>query len=149
MDRGELHDLIGRWWWNYDQGNFEVLTSLLSDGIHFTCRTDTGMAEWEEFARADLRGRDEVMAWQIEHRNNSPYPLRHNGTNVHVLEDSGDRASFVSYIFVTQMVQGMPAPLSSGIVNGAVVETSEGLRISEMHVVLDTVESDVFSKVRS
>ena len=149
MDRGELQDLIGRLWWNYDEGNFDVLASLLSDDVHFTCRTDTGTTEWEEFVRADVRGRDAVMAWQTDHRVNSPYPLRHNGTNVHVVDDAGDRARFASYIFVTQMVQGAPAPLPSGIVNGAVVEAGGTLRISEMHVILDTMDSDVFSKVRS
>lgn len=148
MDRGELQDLIGRWWWNYDEGNFDVLASLLSDDVHFTCRTDTGTTEWEEFVRADVRGRDAVMAWQTDHRVNSPYPLRHNGTNVHVVDDADDRARFASYIFVTHMVQGAPAPIPSGIVNGAAVEVDGELRISEMHVILDTMDSDVFSKVR-
>lgn len=149
MDRGELQDLIGRWWWNYDEGNFDVLASLLSDDVHFTCRTDTGTTEWEEFVRADVRGRDAVMAWQTDHRVNSPYPLRHNGTNVHVVDDAGDRARFASYILVTQMVQGVPTTLPSGIVNGAVVAVDGTLRISEMNVILDTMDSDVFSKVRS
>ncbi len=148
MDRGELHDLIGCWWWNYDEGNFDVLASLLSDDVHFTCRTDTGETEWEEFVRADVRGREPVMAWQVDHRINSPYPLRHNGTNVHVVDRAGERTAFSSYISVTHMVRGAPAPLSSGIVHGAVIDEGSALRISEMHVILDTADSDVFSKVR-
>ena len=148
VDRSMLLDLIGRWWWNYDEGHFDVLTAALTQDVHFTARTDTGNAEWEEFVRADIRGRDAVMAWQIDHRVNSPYPLRHNGTNVHVVEDRGDSATFASYIFVTHLVGGVPTPLPAGIVNGT-VRTDEGvLKISEMHVIIDTLESDTFSKMR-
>ncbi len=149
LDRTGLQELIGRWWWNYDEGNFDVLASLLTEDTYFTCRTDTGNTEWEEFVRADLRGRDAVMAWQTDHRVNSPYPLRHNGTNVHVVEESAGEARFASYIYVTQMVQGAPGPLSSGIVNGTVRDVEGTLKISELHVILDTMESDVYSKVRS
>ena len=148
VDRSMLLDLMGRWWWNYDEGNFDVLTAALAEDVHFTARTDTGNAEWEEFVRADIRGRDDVMAWQVDHRVNSPYPLRHNGTNVHVVEDHGDSATFASYIFVTHLVSGVPTPLPAGIVNGAVRMVDGALMISEMHVILDTLESDVFSKMR-
>jgi SnoaL-like protein len=148
VDRGELVDLVGRWWWNYDAGNFDALESMLTDDVHFTCRTDTGRAEWEEFVRADIRGRDAVMEWQIEHRRNSPYPLRHNGTDLHVVEDRGDVATFASYIFVFHVVQGMPAPLPGGIVTGEVRRDESGLKIAALHVELDTVDSDLFAKVR-
>ena len=82
VDTAAVHELLGRWWFNYDEGNFDVLAQLLTDDAHFTCRTDTGTTDYEEFVRCDLRGRDEVMAWQTDHRSNSPYPLRHNCTNV-------------------------------------------------------------------
>ena len=104
IEPAALQDLIGRWWFNYDQGNFDVLPDLLTDDMHFSCRTDTGTTDYEEFVRVDVRGRDEVMAWQTDHRVNSPYPLRHNGTNVHLGEQRGDEAEFESYIFVTHML---------------------------------------------
>jgi len=85
------------------------------------------------------------MAWQTDHRSNSPYPLRHNAANVHVVEDRGDEATFASYIFVTQIVDGV-APLSTAIVTGAVRAEVEGLRIAELNVVLDTMTSVVFSQ---
>jgi SnoaL-like domain len=149
VDRATLQDVIGRWWWNYDDGNFKELEGLLSVDVRFTCRTDTGQAEWEEFVRADLVGRDAVMAWQVEHRANSPYPLRHNSSNIHVIAEDGDGAEFGSYIHVTHMVQGMPAPLPGGRVTGSVRRERGTLRISALHVVLDTTDSDVFSKARS
>ena len=148
VDRAALVDLMGHWWWSYDAGDFEALASMLTEDVHFTCCTDTGEADWEEFVRADIRGRDEVMEWQIDHRRNSPYPLRHNGTDVHVVEDCGDGATFASYIFVFHVVQGMPAPLPGGVVTGAVRRQGDTLTISALHIQLDTMDSDVFSKVR-
>src|SRR5205807_1805877 len=133
-------DLIARWWFNYDEGNFKVLDELLTDDVRFSSRTDSGSTAYEEFVRAEHTGREAVMAWQTDHRLNSPYPLRHNGTNVHVLEQRGTEATFASYIFVSQIVGGV-APLSTGIVNGTVRREADALRIARLEVVLDTIES--------
>ena len=149
IDPAALADLLGRWWFNYDEGNFDVLTTLLTDDVHFTCRTDTDTVAWAEFARADARGRDTVMAWQTEHRRNSPYPLRHNGTNVHIVEQFGDEAIFASYIHVTQVVDESPAGIPGGIVRGRVRSEAGVLRIAELAVVLDTMNSDLFANVRA
>ncbi len=145
IETAAIQDLIARWWWNYDEGNFTVLEELLTEDVHFSCRTDTGATDYEEFVRADRTGRAEVMAWQTDHRLNSPYPLRHNGTNVHVLGQRGSEATFSSYIFVSQIVGGV-VPLSTGIVNGAVRGDDRGLRIAKLEVVLDTMESKPFNE---
>jgi SnoaL-like domain len=149
IEPGELQDLLARWWWNYDEGRFDVLAGCLTDDAHFTCRTDTGTTDWEEFVRADVRGRDAFLDWQAQHRLDSPYPLRHHGTNVHVVERDGDEATFTSYLHVTQIVGGGPAALPGGVVNGRVRRTEGGVRISAMEVVLDTMESAVFSETRT
>src|SRR5690242_13647602 len=104
IDPAAVMALLGAWWFNYDEGNFERPADLLTDDVHFTCRTDTDTVAWAEFARADARGRDAVMAWQTEHRRNSPYPLRHHGTNVHIVDQQGEHATFASYIHVTHVV---------------------------------------------
>ena len=145
IEPGALQDLVARWWWNYDEGNFDVLKALLTDDVHFSCRTDSGTTDYEEFVRADHTGRDAVMAWQTDHRVNSPYPLRHNGTNVHITEQRGDEASFSSYIFVSQIAGGV-SPLSTAIVNGRVRREGDALLLAELEVVLDTMESKVFSE---
>ena len=106
IEPAAVQDLVGRWWWNYDEGNFDVLAGLLTDDVRFSCRTDTGATEYEDFVRCDVTGRDAVMAWQTDHRIDSPYPLRHNGTNVHVVGQRDREAAFASYIFVTQIVEG-------------------------------------------
>jgi hypothetical protein len=145
IEPSALQDLLGRWWWNYDEGNFDVLADLLTDDAHFSCRTDTGTTDYEEFVRADYSGRDAVMAWQTDHRMHSPYPLRHQGVNVHIVEQRGDEATFSSYIFVSQIVGGV-SPLSTGIVSGTVRRERDSLRIAELEVVLDTMDSTVFAE---
>jgi SnoaL-like domain len=149
VEAAALQQLIAKWWFDYDEGRFDALRDLLTPDVHFSCRSDTGATEYEEFIRADVRGRDEVMAWQTEHRRNSPYPLRHNGTNVHVGETTGDQATFESYIFVTQVVDGNPSNLSSGICRGAVRDEGGTLRICELEVVLDTMTSVPFTEAEA
>jgi SnoaL-like domain len=146
IDDAATQALLGRWWFNYDEGNFAELTDLLTDDARFTCRTDSGATDYEEFVRADLVGRDEVVAWQTQHREASPYPLRHNATNVHVVGRSGDDASFASYIFVTHIAGGAVANLSTAIVRGTVRRHSDELRIAALHVVLDTRSSVLFTE---
>jgi hypothetical protein len=140
IDIATVQELVGRWWLNYDEGEFEVLTGLLTDDVHFSCRTDTGITDYEEFVRADIQGCGDVMAWQRQHRLDSPYPLRHNGTNVHVVERRANEADFRSYIYVTQIVDGV-SNLSTGIVTGTVRLEGDDLRIAALHVVLDTMTS--------
>jgi hypothetical protein len=149
IDEAGLAALLGRWWFNYDEGNFDALPALLTADVHFTCRTDTDTVAWAEFAKADMRGRDTVMHWQTEHRRASPYPLRHHGTNAHIVEQQNDRATFASYIHVTQVLNESPTPVPGGVVTGSVALEDGVLRLAEMHVVLDTMNSDAFSAVKS
>jgi SnoaL-like domain len=142
-DIASVQELIGRWWFDYDEGHFERFTALLTADVHFTCRTDTGTTAYEDFVRADVRGREEVAAWQTDHRRRSPYPLRHNGTNTHVVARRQDEIDFASYILVTQIVEGV-APLSTAIVTGTVRDEDGTLRIAALHVVLDTMQSVAF-----
>lgn len=142
----DVHDLIGRWWFAYDNALFDEWPAMFTADARFTCRTDTGQTAYEEFVRADVEGRDEVIAWQTEHRLGSPYPLRHNGENVHLTDRSATAAGFRSYIWVTQIVGGSPVPLSTAIVEGRVAVEGGELRIAELHVVLDTEDSTVLAE---
>ena len=94
----------------------------------------------------DYSGRDAIMAWQTDHRVNSPYPLRHNGSNTHVVARRGDDADFSSYIHVTQITAAGVTNLSSAIVNGTVRRVGDALCIADLEVVLDTRESVLFSQ---
>jgi hypothetical protein len=144
IESSAVIELLGRWWLNYDEGNFDELKSLLTEDAHFTCRTDTGTTDYEDFVRADYRGRDAIMEWQTEHRLNSPYPLRHMGVNVHVTGADGGDATFSSYIFVTHIVDGQVANLSTALVTGAARIDQGKARLSALHVALDTQSSVVF-----
>src|SRR4051794_29898176 len=144
IEPAALQDLLSAWWFNYDEGNFDALAERLTTDVHFSVRTDTDTVAWAAFARGESRGRDEVMSWQIKHRRDSPYPLRHHGTNVHIVEQQDGGATFASYIHVTQVVDEMPAGIPGGIVTGSVREEEGRLKIAQLHVVLDTETSQAF-----
>jgi len=146
IDASAVQNLVTSWWFDYDQGNFDAWPGYFTSDAHFSCQSDSGKTAYEEFIRADIHGRDAVVSWQTDHRRNSPYPLRHNGTNIHVTSVDGDTAQFRSYIFVTQIVEGKVANLSSGLCLGTVREEGGRLRLAELRVVLDTMESQVFTE---
>jgi hypothetical protein len=148
IEPSAVSNLLSRWWWSYDEGHFDFLEAHLTDDAHFVCRTDTGAADWEEFVRADEHGRDAFMAWQVEHRLDSPYPLRHSATNIHVIDQRDDEATFAHYIHVTHVIGGSPAALPGGMVSGTVRRVDGHLRVSELVVVLDTIESAMFKDQR-
>jgi len=148
-DHLAAHDLVHRWWFNYDEGNFDVIAGLLSDDCHVTSRTDTGQHPFEAFIQSDTAGYEETMAWQRQHREQSPYPLRHCGVNIHVTEERGDELDLASYIIVTQTNERRPAPVSSGIVRWTLVMTAGGYRIRRLDVVLDSIESAPFTEVNA
>ena len=145
IDLGAVQNLIASWWFDYDQGDFDAWPDYFTADARFSCRSDSGKTAFEEFVTADVRGRDEVVAWQVDHRSNSPYPLRHNGTNVHLREVRQVEADFRSYLFVTQIVDGAVSNLSSGLCLGTVREEGGKLRIAELRVILDFTDSEVFS----
>jgi hypothetical protein len=141
----DVQSLLAGWWFDYDQGNFDAWPRYFASDAHFSCRSDSQSTPFEEFVTADVRGRETVLAWQREHRSQSPYPLRHNGTNVHLGSVGEGGATFRSYIFVTQIVGGGVAPLASGICLGAVRFEDDELRISDLRLMLDFTDSQVFA----
>ena len=146
-DRFAAHELIHRWWVNYDEGNLGVLRDLLADGCHMSSRTDRGQHPHEDFIRSDNRGREAAMAWTKEHRARSPYPLRHHATNIHVTAERGEEIDLDSYLFVNQIVERRPTPVSSGVVRWTLVSTPSGYQVRRQQVVLDSIESAPFEEV--
>ena len=142
---GDVQSLLAGWWFDYDQGNFDSWPDYFTHDAHFSCRSDSEATAFEEFVTADVSGRDAVVAWNVEHREQSPYPLRHNGTNVHLIGAEEDDSRFRSYIFVTQIVSGGVAPLASGICLGSVRYEEARWRLSDLRLMLDFTDSLVFS----
>jgi len=146
-DRFAAHELINRWWFTYDEGRLEVIESLLTDDCHTSSRTELGTHPQEEFIRSDCHGKADVMAWKRQHRRQSPYPLRHHATNVHVVAERGDELDVDSYLFVTQIVERRASPVSSGLVHWVLVRTGDGYHVREQHTVLDSIPSAPFEQV--
>jgi hypothetical protein len=144
-DLSAIQNLLASWWFEYDQGNFDVWPQYFTSDAHFSCRSDSGKTAFEEFVTADVHGRDALVAWQIDHRMTSPYPLRHNGTNVHVTSSTDTEASFRSYLFVTHLVEGAVANLSSGLCLGKARVEEGSLKLAELRVILDCTSSETFS----
>lgn len=145
IDLGAVQQLVASWWFDYDQGRFDVFPGYFTADAHFTCRSDSGQTAFEEFVTTDVRGRDELVAWQVAHRSNSPYPLRHNGTNVHLTARRDGEVDFRSYLFVTQIVDGAVSNLSTGICLGTAREEDGVLQLAALRVILDFTTSEVFS----
>jgi hypothetical protein len=146
-DRLAAHEFIHLWWFNYDEGHLEVLAGLLTDDCHLRSRTETGKHPHEEFIRSDNRGAAAAMAWTKQHRAHSPYPLRHQASNVHVVAERGDEIDLESYLFVTQIIERKPSTLSTGIVHLTLRLTDGGYRLRYKDVVLDSIESAPFHDV--
>jgi hypothetical protein len=146
VDLNALQSLVAGWWFDYDQADFDVWPRYFTADAHFTCRSDSGKTDFEDFIRADLRGRDDVIAWHVEHRRNSPYPLRHFATNVHITTFRPDEADFRSYLFCTQIVDGAVSNLASGLVLGTARADDGAARFARLRVVLDFTNSVPFAE---
>lgn len=139
----DLQELVAGFWHHYDEWNAEDIVARLAENVHYTGRSDTGASAFEDMLRADLHGRDETMAWLTEHRHQSPYPLRHNSTNLFRTGQDGEVTNARCYIFVTVIANSVPVAASSGIVNLAVTRGPAGLQFTSLEVVLDTQESAI------
>ena len=117
IEPGAVQDLVARWWWNYDEGNFDVLACCSPRTHTFRAAPTAAPPTTRNSSAADVTGRDAVMGWQTDHRLNSPYPLRHNGSNIHVVAENGEEASFRSYILVTA-IEGGVVVQSTALVSG-------------------------------
>lgn len=146
IDLNAVQSLIASWWFEYDQGNFDVWPNYWTADAHFSCRSDSGQTDFEEFVRADWTGRDKVVAWNAEHRKASPYPLRHIGTNVHITATRDGEADFRSYLYTSQVVGNLASNLTTAIVTGTVRQDGDAVRLHELHVILDMTASVPFAE---
>jgi hypothetical protein len=141
----ELQELSAAFWFYYDLGNYVELERRLSEDAGFTSRSDTGRAPFEEYVTTDTHGRDETMAFLIEHRDTSPFPLRHNITNIFRTAVVGDVTHCRSYIIVTVMANFVPVNASSGVLDAGVKRTPSGLVFTQLDLILDTQDSVPFN----
>jgi hypothetical protein len=137
----ELQEFIASFWYHYDEADYDALAASYAEDVKYVTRSDSGASPFEELMSPELQGRDAVLEWLSEHRNQSPYPLRHHATNVHRTGSDGDVTRARFYIFVNQIANFVPFAVSSGVVNVGVRRVTDGLQFTEMDVILDATNS--------
>ena len=146
-DRAAITEFIGRYWFHYDEGHLDVVRTYLADDCHLVSRTELGTHPYEEFIASDNVGVAAAMAWMQDHRAHSPYPLRHMALNVWVREERGEEIDVESYLFVTQVIDMKPSPLSSGLVHWTLRRAGGDYLVVRKDVVLDSIPSAEFHTV--
>jgi SnoaL-like domain len=137
----ELQEFVAGFWYHYDEAHYDELAARYADDVRYLTRSDSGASPFEDLMSPELRGSDAVMEWLSEHRERSPYPLRHHATNIHRTGIDGDLTRARFYILVNQIVNYVPFAVSSGVANIAVRRGAKGLEFTEMDIVLDTIYS--------
>lgn len=142
----ELQEFIAGFWYHYDEAHYDELRACYAEDAHYVSRSDSGASPFEELMSPELNGRDDVMDWLSEHRNQSPYPLRHHSTNVHRIGADGGITRARFYILVNQIANFVPFAVSSGVAEVGVRRGTNGLEFTEMTVLLDTTNSTLLSE---
>lgn len=145
----ELQEFIATFWYRYDEAHYDELAASYSEDVHYLTRSDSGSSPFEDLMSPELHGRDAVMDWLSEHREQSPYPLRHHASNVHRTGTDGEVTQARFYIFVNQIANFVPFAVSSGVVNVGVRRGGNGLEFTEMDVVLDATNSVLLSELHA
>ena len=143
----ELQEFIGQFWYHYDEANYQEMAAGFAEDIRFITRSDSGASPFEELMSPELSGREQVVEWMIEHRQQSPYPLRHNVNNIFRTGTSGAVTSASLYLFVTQTANYVPFAVSSGVAKVSVRRGENGLEFTDMNVVLDITDSVVLAEL--
>ena len=59
----DVHELVSHWWFAYDNAIYDEWADMFTDDVHFTCRTDTGKTNYEEFVNAYRLGAFGDVNW--------------------------------------------------------------------------------------
>ncbi|MGH3970216.1 MAG: nuclear transport factor 2 family protein [Mycobacterium sp.] len=143
----ELQEFIAEFWFHYDEAHYDELAARYAADIHYSSRSDTGASPFEELLTADVRGHEEAIAWLVEHRKASPYPLRHSATNIFRTGADGDVTNARFYLVVCHIANSVPFVNSTAVVEVGVRRGPDGLQFTRMQVVLDTRESVLLSEL--
>lgn len=139
----ELQNFVGEFWYHYDQADYPQMGAAFADDAVYLSRSDSGACPFEEALAADLSTAAAIVPWLTEHRQSSPYPLRHHATNLHVIGTDGDITYARFYLFVNQVTNFVPFAVSSGVTEVGVRRGgSSGLQFTKMSVILDATNSE-------
>ncbi|MGZ5391471.1 MAG: polyketide cyclase [Mycobacterium sp.] len=142
----EVQEFIAGFWFHYDQGHFDELAFRVGDEMDYVSRSESGACPFEDLLKAELHGGAETMAWLTQHRNESPYPLRHHATNIFRIGVDGAVTKVRFYLFVNQITNAVPFAVSSGVVDVGIRRADHGLVLTSMKVILDADDSVPFTE---
>lgn len=145
----ELQEFIAGFWYHYDAADYDQVAASYADDVRYVTRSDSGASPFEDLMSPELHGRGAVMDWLSEHREQSPYPLRHHATNLHRTGIDGEITRARFYLFVNQVANFVPFAVSSGVADVGVRRGGtgpRGLEFTEMDIVLDTTNSVLLSE---
>jgi hypothetical protein len=142
----DLQEFIAGFWYHYDEAHYDELAARYAENVRYVTRSDSGTSPFEELMSPELHGRAAVMEWMSQHREQSPYPLRHHATNVYRTGTDGDVTRARFYIFVNQVANFVPFAVSSGVADVGVRRGAEGMEFTEMDIVLDATNSVLLSE---
>lgn len=142
----DVQEFIAGFWYHYDEANYDELAACYAENVRYVTRSDSGTSPFEELMSPELHGRAAVMEWMSQHREQSPYPLRHHATNVCRTGTDGGITHARFYLFVNQTADFVPFAVSSGVANVGVRRGADGLEFTEMDIVLDTTNSVLLSE---
>ena len=145
----EVQEFFGEFWFHYDSGHYDEIAPRFAENSRYVSRSESGQSPFEEVLAADLSGRDSIASWLREHREGSPYPLRHNATNIHRTGTDGDVTRVRSYIFVTQVTNHVPFAVSSGVLEAGLRRGPNGLEITAFTFIMDTDNSIPLAEFRA
>lgn len=145
----EIQEFIARFWYHYDQGQFDVLATYIADDMQYLSRSDSGNCPFEELLAAELHGGPATLAWLSQHRDENPYPLRHHATNIFRTGADGDITHARFYLYVNQVTNNVPFDVSSGVVDVDIRRDGDRLVLTSMTVVLDAEDSIPFAEHRA
>lgn len=145
----EAQEFIASFWYHYDQGQFDVLSTYISDEMTYLSRSDSGNCPFEDLLAAELNGGAETLEWLSKHRDENPYPLRHHATNVFRTGTKSEVTNVRFYLYVNQVTNNVPFDVSSGVVDIGIRRVGENLVLTSMTVVLDAEDSIPFAEHRA
>ncbi|MGV0740387.1 polyketide cyclase [Mycobacterium syngnathidarum] len=137
----EVQEFLSGFWFHYDQGHFDEIGNRIGDEMEYLSRSDSGDCPFEHLLAAELHGKDETLAWLIQHRNENPYPCRHHIMNVHRTGVDGDVTNVRFYMYVNQITNNVPFAVSSGVVEAGIRRSADGPVFTSLNVVLDAEDS--------
>ena len=145
----EVQEFFGEFWFHYDSGHYDEIAVRFAEDAKYISRSESGASPFEDVLAATLEGREEILGWLTEHREGSPYPLRHNSTNVHRTGTDGDVTGARSYMFVTQVANHVPFAVSSGVLEAGIRRGPHGLEFVKFDFIMDTDNSVPFAEFRA